>query len=65
MTHVLSRQTLVSVLEHALFIVVGFVLMVIGLAMGVTLVMLPAGLVIGLIGFAMFVGGFFVRNLED
>jgi hypothetical protein len=57
-------HTLVGFVEHALFVMAGFILMVIGLAMGVTLVMLPVGLVVGLIGFAMFVGGLFVRNLQ-
>jgi len=55
---------LVGFVEHALFVMAGFILMVIGLAMGVTMVMLPIGLVVGLIGFAMFVGGLFVRNLR-
>jgi hypothetical protein len=64
MTSVPARRTLVSLVEHVLFVVVGFVFMVIGLAMGVTMVMLPAGLVIGLIGFAMFVSGLFVRDLD-
>jgi hypothetical protein len=64
MTQVLSLRTLVGIVEHVLFVVVGFVLMVIGLALGVTMIMLPAGVVIGLIGFAMFVGGLFVRNLD-
>jgi len=47
--------------EHALVIALGFVLMVIGLALGVTMIMLPVGVVVGLIGFAMFVAGLFVR----
>ncbi len=57
-------HTLVGFVEHALFVMAGFVLMVLGLAMGVTMVMLPVGLVVGLIGFAMFVSGLFVRNLQ-
>jgi len=35
--------------------------MVLGLGLGVTMIMLPAGLLIGLIGFAMFVGGLTVH----
>jgi len=61
MTHEITRGGVVSFFEHALFVLAGFVLMVVGLAMGVTMVMLPAGLVIGLLGFAMFVGGLFAR----
>ena len=64
MAHVITRDTFVSLLEHAMFVVLGFILMVIGLGMGVTMVMLPAGLVIGLLGFAMFVGGLFARMKE-
>ena len=64
MAHVLTRGSVVTVLEHAMFVIGGFVLMVLGLGMGVTMVMLPAGLVVGLLGFAMFVGGLFVRMKE-
>ncbi len=51
----------VGFFEHALVVIIGFMLMVIGLALGVTMIMLPVGVVVGLIGFAMFVGGLFVR----
>jgi len=47
--------------EHALVVALGFVMMVVGLGLGVTMIMLPAGLVIGLMGFAIFVTGLFVR----
>jgi hypothetical protein len=50
-----------SALGHVAAIVVGFVLMVIGLALGVTMIMLPVGLVVGLLGFAMVVSGFFAH----
>jgi hypothetical protein len=36
-------------------------MMVIGLGLGVTMIMLPAGIVIGLAGAAIFVGGLFAR----
>src|SRR5207247_6723830 len=39
-----------SVLAHTAAIVVGFAMMVVGLGLGVTIIMLPAGLVIGLLG---------------
>jgi hypothetical protein len=52
---------LVVVLEHAFFVIAGFVLMVLGLGLSVTMIMLPAGLAIGLLGLAMFVGGMTVR----
>ncbi len=51
--------------EHAAVVAVGFVLMVIGLALGVTMIMLPVGVVIGLIGVALFIGGIFARIDEQ
>jgi hypothetical protein len=48
-----------SVLGHVAAIVVGFVMMVLGLGLGVTMIMLPAGLVIGLVGVAVFLAGLF------
>jgi hypothetical protein len=56
---------LVTLLEHTFFIVFGFVLMVLGLGLGVTMIMLPVGVVIGLLGVAMFVGGLTVRLNAD
>ncbi len=65
MAHVIAPRQIagfvVSVLEHTFFIAVGFVLMVLGLGLSVTMIMLPVGLVVGLLGFAMFVGGMTVR----
>ena len=57
-------RTTESVLGHIAAVVVGFVMMVVGLGLGVTMIMLPAGIVIGLIGAAIFVGGLFAR-LDD
>jgi hypothetical protein len=54
-------RSVVGFLEHAAFVTTGFALMVVGLGLGVTIIMLPVGLVIGLIGLAMFVGGLFAR----
>jgi hypothetical protein len=62
MAHVISPRHLVAgFFEHAAVVVLGFVLMVVGLALGVTMIMLPVGVVIGLIGVALFVGGIFAR----
>jgi uncharacterized membrane protein len=65
MSHVIApRQIadfLISVVEHTFFVVAGFVLMVLGLGLSVTMIMLPVGLAVGLLGFAMFVGGMTVR----
>jgi hypothetical protein len=61
MTYVNALRGVVGFVEHTLTVLVGFVLMVIGLALGVTMIMLPVGLVIGLVGVAMFVSGLFVR----
>jgi hypothetical protein len=61
MSHAFAFRGFLGFLEHAAFVIVGFLLMVVGLALGVTIMMLPVGLVIGLIGLAMFVGGLFAR----
>ena len=65
MTHVPALRSIagffVGLFEHSALVVAGFVLMVLGLGLGVTMIMLPVGLVIGLIGFAMFVGGLTVH----
>jgi hypothetical protein len=50
-----------SVLGHIAAVIVGFVMMVVGLGLGVTMIMLPVGIVIGLAGAAIFVGGLFAR----
>jgi hypothetical protein len=68
MTHVPALRSIggffVGLMEHTAFVVVGFALMVLGLGLGVTMIMLPVGLAVGLLGFAMFVGGMFVRMDE-
>jgi len=58
-------RTTESILGHAAAIVVGFVMMVIGLGLGVTMIMLPVGLVVGLTGAAVFVGGLFAHINRD
>lgn len=56
--HVLETSERVA--GHLLAIVVGFALMVLGVGLGVTIVLLPAGLLIGLAGLFLFLWGFFV-----
>jgi len=41
---------------------IGWVLMAVGFGMTVTIVMLPVGVVLGLLGVAIFVGGIFRRD---
>jgi hypothetical protein len=48
-------------LGHVAAVVLGFVLIIVGMAMGVTMVLLPVGIVIGLLGVALVVGGVFAR----
>jgi hypothetical protein len=50
-----------DIVGHVAAVVVGFALMVAGLGLGVTMIMLPVGLVIGLGGVALFVGGLFAH----
>jgi hypothetical protein len=52
---------LVSFLEHTAAVVVGLIMMIVGLGLGVTMLMLPVGIVIGLLGVAVLVSGLFAR----
>ena len=61
MSHAIALRHIVGFFERAAIAGAGSVLMVVGLALGVTMIMLPVGLVVGLLGFAMFVGGMTVR----
>ena len=65
MAHTIAARRVVDgfvgFFEHAAIVVVGFVLMLVGLALGVTMIMLPAGIVIGLIGVLLVVGGLFTH----
>jgi hypothetical protein len=51
-------------LEHAAAVVVGLILMIVGLGLGVTMIMLPVGIVVGLLGVAIVVAGLFARTDE-
>jgi hypothetical protein len=60
--HASSQQLVTSTerfLLHATAVVVGFVLMIAGLSMGVTLVLLPIGVPVGLVGIVLFMWGLF------
>ena len=61
MSHVIALRNIIGFFERVAFAILGFVLMVVGLALGVTMVMLPVGLVIGLIGFSMLVAAVFAH----
>jgi hypothetical protein len=50
-----------SVAGHLAAIIVGLVMMIVGLGLSVTMVMLPAGIVIGLVGALVFLGGMFAH----
>jgi hypothetical protein len=50
-----------SFLGHVAALIIGFVMMVVGLGLGVTMVMLPVGVVVGLLGVAIFVAGLFAH----
>ena len=54
-----------SFFGHVAALITGFVLMVIGLALGVTMIMLPVGIVVGMLGFLLFVGGLFAHIEQD
>jgi hypothetical protein len=56
--------TLESILGHVAAVIAGFVMMVVGLGLGVTMIMLPVGIVVGLLGAGIFVAGLFA-HLDD
>lgn len=51
-----------SFAEHTAAVVLGFAMMVIGLGLGVTMIMLPVGIVVGLLGVLIFLAGLFART---
>jgi hypothetical protein len=61
MSNLIALRNIVGFFERAAIATTGSVLMVLGLALGVTMIMLPVGLVIGLTGFAMFVAALFAH----
>ena len=65
MTHVLSIHRMASgagrFLEHAAFVVIGLIMMVVGLGLGVTMIMLPVGIAVGLLGVAVTIAGLFAH----
>jgi hypothetical protein len=67
--HKLSGQEIAKgtgrFMGHAGAVVLGLVLMIAGLAMGVTLVLLPVGLPVGLGGVLVFLWGLFGRTEEE
>jgi hypothetical protein len=64
-----SIRSLGEKIEHFLprlaLVIIGFVLMVVGLGMTVSVVLLPVGAVLGLLGVATFLAGIFAPNLLD
>jgi hypothetical protein len=61
MSHVTALRNIVGFFERAAFAIIGLVLMVRGLALGVTMIMLPVGVVIGLVGVGMLVAALFAH----
>ena len=61
MSHIITRRRVLGVIEHAVAIIVGFILMILGLGLSVTMIMLPVGLTIGLAGLGLFIAGVCVR----
>jgi hypothetical protein len=51
-------------LSHFLALVLGLILMIAGTAMGVSLVLLPVGIPLGLVGLAFFLWGLFGQAAE-
>ena len=56
----MKRWQLITLLGAAA-IVIGLIMMIVGLGLGVTMIMLPVGIPVGLLGVAMVVAGVFAR----
>jgi hypothetical protein len=46
-------------------VIIGFVMMIVGLGMSVSIVLLPVGVVVGLLGVGLFVAGLFARVEQE
>jgi hypothetical protein len=60
--HATQRQIVETgerILAHTIAVAVGFALMLVGLGLGVTMVLLPIGLPLGLLGLVVFMWGLF------
>ncbi len=51
------QRSAALVTEHLVAVIVGFMLMAAGLGMGVTIVLLPVGIPVGILGLLAFVWG--------
>jgi hypothetical protein len=54
-----------SFVGHVAALIVGVILMIVGIALGVTMVLLPFGIPIGFVGLALFLWGLFGRAREQ
>jgi hypothetical protein len=54
-----------ALLAHTIALVVGFALMIAGVALGVTIVALPVGLAVGFAGLLLFLWGLFGRSAGE
>ena len=65
MTHPISFHEMLSsvfwLLGHAAACVLGLIMMIVGLGLSMTIMMLPVGIPIGLLGVALFTAGLFCR----
>jgi hypothetical protein len=62
--HASGRHLLVfgeRIVGHSLAVIAGFVLMILGVGMGVTMVLLPVGIPVALLGVMLFVWGLYSR----
>jgi len=53
------------VFPRAVALTIGFIMTVLGLAMTATIVLLPMGIVVGLLGVALFVAGLFAPEVRS
>jgi hypothetical protein len=58
-------DVLARVFSRGTAVIIGFILTVLGVGMTITIVMLPVGVVLGLLGVAILVAGLFGPNLRQ
>jgi hypothetical protein len=52
------------IFSRTVALIIGFVMMAVGLGMTATIVLLPAGIVIGVLGVAVLIGAFFAPDMR-
>ena len=58
-------ETVGRALGRVAAVIIGFIMMIVGLAMTVSIVMLPVGVVVGMLGVGLFLAGLFAHVEQE